>query len=764
MFPFQNKKLTIRERVDDLLPRMNLQEKIGQVNQHLYGWQAYKKEKNGIQLTENFMDHVEWGQGLGALYGLFRADPWSNKDYRTGIRANESARIANKIQSFVINHSRFKIPALIVEEMPHGHQALDSVSYPTNIGKGNSFDLNILRKSAELQAEELRLKGGNIALVSSLDLMKDPRWGRSEETFGESPFLTGEYTKAIIRGFQGNLIEKSSFLDKPVSSDARKHVGVVIKHLIGQGDVLGGHNSGTVPIGKRELMEVYKPVIDSLRMSAGVMAAYNDLDGIPCHANQFLIQNTLRDKSKFQGIVMADGTALDRLVDLYGSRNEAVLAALNAGIDLSLWDDVYTHIGDAICEYPKLINNLNASVKRVLSIKFLLGLFDEPFIAEESTKLDENISKETKINLDLARESITLLKNGNNSEGHPMLPLKKGCNIAVIGPHADNIYHWLGDYTAPQISNQYESLLNSLGEYTQNINYSRGSEIRVKCPDNHSIDEAMAVAKKADVILLTLGGSSMRDFDMSFLNNGALDSENIVKNTDTGENMDVASLSLGGDQIKLLRNLKTLNKPIVVVMVQGRPYDISEVVDLADAVLVAWYPGQQGPKALSDILFGKYQPTGKLSISYPRNSEQLPVYYYQRRVLKNENYFDESGSPLFKFGFGLSYTNFIYSDLKAEHSSEFTRLNLTVKNENNNDGSDTLIAFASFYGTNVLPEIKKMVAFKRIQLKENTTKEIGLIVSNESLKYLDKDFNWRYPNKIVFTVGDLTKSIVLKKV
>lgn len=380
MFPYQDKSLTIRERVNDLISRMTLEEKVGQINQHLYGWKSYEKDGSDIHLTDEFKKHVSWGKGLGALYGLFRADPWSQKNYENGIRANESAHLSNMIQSYVIDHSRLGIPTLIVEEMPHGHQALDSVSYPTNIGKGNSFNPDLIRKSAELQSEELILKGGNIALVSSLDLLKDPRWGRSEETFGESPYLTSTYTKAIINGFQGDLIDGENFLDKKVPSDARKHVGVVIKHLIGQGDVLGGHNSGTVPMGKREFLEVYSSLIDSLKKSVGVMAAYNDIDGVPCHANRYLLHDLLRRDNGFQGIVMADGTALDRLVDLYGNYEDSAYAALSSGVDMSLWDDVYMHVEGAVEKYPNLLTDLDASVKRVLSIKFLLGLFDDPFI------------------------------------------------------------------------------------------------------------------------------------------------------------------------------------------------------------------------------------------------------------------------------------------------------------------------------------------------------------------------------------------------
>ncbi|GAB5056164.1 glycoside hydrolase family 3 N-terminal domain-containing protein [Companilactobacillus alimentarius] len=762
MSPYQNKNLTIRERVNDLISKMTLQEKIGQVNQHLYGWQSYYKDSSGINLTNKFKNHVNWGQGLGALYGLFRADPWSKKNYDNGIRVNESTRLSNMIQSYVISKSRLGIPALIVEEMPHGHQALDSVAYPTNIGKGNTFDPELIKKSAELQAKELQIKGGNLALVSSLDLLKDPRWGRSEETFGESPYLTGSYTRAIINGFQGDLIGDTNFLDEKVSQNARKHVGVVIKHLIGQGEALGGHNSGTVPMGQREFLEVYGPLISSLKRSVGVMAAYNDIDGVPCHANRYLLDNLLRKKNGFQGIVMADGTALDRLVDLYGNYSDAVFAALNAGVDLSLWDDVYMHIADAIEQHPQLLVDLNNSVKRVLSVKFLLGLFDNPYIDENDTTMEEIIYESNSLNLRLASESITLVKNGVPSKkSSSILPLKKKVKLAVIGPHVKNIYHWLGDYTAPQLNSQYTSFIESLREYTSNITYIKGSNIRETIQGNKLINEAVNISSNADAVVLTMGGSSMRNFDMSFLNNGAMSNESILRNTDTGENVDVASLSLGGNQIDLLKALKKIGTPIIVVMIQGRPYDITEVMQLADAVLIAWYPGQQGPKAVSDILFGKTNPNGKLPISYPRNTEQLPVYYYQRRVLRNENYFDETGSPLFEFGYGLSYALFNYKNLKIKYKDNIIQISIDIKNISSRDGKETILLFSSFFGTDVLPRQKQLIDYRKVFLEPNQTKTIHFRIKSNKLLYVDKNMQCKKPKKIKLSIKKLSESLEL---
>ncbi|WP_262315032.1 glycoside hydrolase family 3 N-terminal domain-containing protein [Lacticaseibacillus parakribbianus] len=756
MFPYQKPTLTIRARVKDLLGRMNTQEKIGQVNQHLYGWQSYERTEDGFGLTADFKQHVAWGAGLGALYGVFRADPWSQKDYQTGVRAWESAKLANLIQRYVIDHSRLGIPTLIVEEAPHGHQALDATVYPTNLAKGNTFDPALIEQSASLQRQELRAKGVNLALVSTLDLMKDPRWGRAEETFGESPTLTNAYTRAVIAGFQGDLIQ-DDFWDRPVAKDAASHMGVVIKHLIGQGEALGGHNSGTVPMGAREFADVYAPLLDSVRHAIGVMAAYNDIDGVPCHANRELLTAQLRGQHHFQGLIMADGTALDRLTDLYGSVAVAAAKALHAGVDLSLWDDVYTQIEAAIEADDNVLADLDAAVARVLATKFALGLFDHPYVAETTEADFKALAKTARANnLVLAQESVTLVQNRG------LLPLTRGAEVAAIGPHVQNIYHWLGDYTGPQLPEHYRTLPQALNDYAGSVTTALGSAVRVVEPDDHLIQEALAAAAKASVIVLTLGGSSARDFDMQFLSNGALESGGVKANTDTGENMDVASLTLGGDQLRLLRALHATGKPIVAVMVQGRPYDIREVMQLADAVLVAWYPGQCGPQAVADLLFGATEPTGRLPISYPQNVGQLPVYYYQRHVAKNDNYFDESGAPLLAFGTGLSYSQAAVTGLTAAYDGSQATVTATVTNPGGEPAIVPVIVFMKQRGTTALPQEKRLAAFTRVKVLAGATTTVALTVTNAELAYTDAHMHPALPTTITFETATAAQQATIK--
>ncbi|MCI1686800.1 glycoside hydrolase family 3 N-terminal domain-containing protein [Schleiferilactobacillus harbinensis] len=757
MAPYQNDTLPIRVRVQDLLARMTTQEKISQVNQHLYGWQSYTRHGSEFTLTDQFKAHVAWGGGLGALYGLFRADPWSGRTLENGIPAAQSATVSNMVQQYVITHSRLGIPALIVEEAPHGHQALGAVSYPTNLGKSNSFDPALVAQCAQLQAAELAAKGVHLALVSTLDLLKDPRWGRSEETFGESPTLTAAYTQAVIRGFQGDLISDDCFLDHP--ADANRHIGVVIKHLIGQGDALGGHNAGTVPLGEREVREVYGPLVASIRHAVGVMAAYNDIDGVPCHANRQLLTRWLRTANHFQGLVMADGTALDRLTDLTGSVAAAAQQALTAGVDLSLWDDVYTHIDQALAADPTLMTALDTAVARVLAVKFLLGLFDQPLVSpSEAAKLPKIITASHQANAKLAVESMTLVKNNG------VLPLARNQKVAVIGPHTASIYDWLGDYTAPQAPDQFTSLTDAVRPYASQVCTALGSQLRVGVPDQDYrwLDEAEDCASESDAVILTLGGSSARAFDMHFLTNGALAAPQ--GNTDTGENVDLADLSLSADQLSLLRVIKNTGKPLIVVMVQGRPYDIRPVLAIADAVLLAWYPGQAGPQAVADILFGQTTPTGRLAISYPRSSGQLPVYYYQRHAAKNADYLDESGAPLLPFGAGLDYTTWIVHSLSLTHDliEQRTAITVTAANTGQYDSSLPLLLFGRFRGTTVLPREKQLLATRRVTIPAGQKQTVTFTVPDTALTYYDAHMRSVLPDQVTFSVGDQTQTITTR--
>ncbi len=757
-YSYQNPKLTIRQRVEDLLSRMNIAEKVGQVNQHLYGWECYEKNGDKIELTEKLKEHVKWGGGLGALYGLFRSDPWSKTDYKNGIPAKESWKVANLVQEYVLQHSRWKIPVLLVEECPHGHQGLDGISYPTNIGRGNTFNVALLEQSSRLMAKELAAKGVHLALVSTLDLAKDPRWGRTEECFGEDPILSARFSEAVVRGFQGEIIsEKVSFLDQTVEEINKKkdQIGVVLKHCIAQGEALGGHNSGTVTIGRREFSDIYGPLLKSTRNAVGVMAAYNDIDGIPCHINRALFEQTLRKEIGYQGIVMADGVALDRLSDVFTDKKTAAAYALAAGIDLSLWDETYTKIAEAIDNQVVDEKLLDQAVRRVLSVKFLLGLFEQPFANDPKEYWDHLMEESEHLNLETAKESITLLKNDG------ILPLDQQVkNIAVIGPNAHDVYHLLGDYSAPQTEDRLKKTIvqEIKTEFPQSkVSYAQGCEVRNQEDQEEKLLEAVTLAQNSDVIIAVLGGSSARNFDMEFLRNGAVSSKGI--NMDSGENVDVASLSLGGYQEQLIEQLYQLGKPIITILVQGRPYDLMKIESFTNAIATAWFPGQEGGKAIAQMISGRNNPSGRLSLSYPRNSRQLPVYYYQRAASKQENYYDLSGSPFYPFGHGLSYTTFEYSQMEVKTDIDKVIISIKVKNTGSVSGKTSTLVYVRLIDGAVIQRTKLLKAFRKDELRSQEERLLVFELTSEDFSYMDIDDKRHYAKKAVIMVEQQEKEI-----
>lgn len=757
-YPYQNPKLTIRQRVEDLLSRMNIAEKVGQVNQHLYGWECYEKNGDKIELTEKLKEHVKWRGGLGALYGLFRSDPWSKTDYKNGIPAKESWKVANLVQEYVLQHSRWKIPVLLVEECPHGHQGLDGISYPTNIGRGNTFNVALLEQSSRLMAKELAAKGVHLALVSTLDLAKDPRWGRTEECFGEDPILSARFSEAVVRGFQGEIIsEKVSFLDQTVEEINKKkdQIGVVLKHCIAQGEALGGHNSGTVTIGRREFSDIYGPLLKSTRNAVGVMAAYNDIDGVPCHINRALFEQTLRKEIGYQGIVMADGVALDRLADVFTDKKTAAAYALAAGIDLSLWDETYTKIAEAIDDQVVDEKLLDQAVRRVLSVKFLLGLFEQPFVNDPKEYWDHLMEESEHLNLETAKESITLLKNDG------ILPLDQQVkNIAVIGPNAHDVYHLLGDYSAPQTEDRLKKTIvqEIKTEFPQSkVSYAQGCEVRNQEDQEEKLLEAVTLAQNSDVIITVLGGSSARNFDMEFLRNGAVSSKGI--NMDSGENVDVASLSLGGYQEQLIEQLYQLGKPIITILVQGRPYDLMKIESFTNAIATAWFPGQEGGKAIAQMISGRNNPSGRLSLSYPRNSRQLPVYYYQRAASKQENYYDLSGSPFYPFGHGLSYTTFEYSQMEVKTDIDKVIISIKVKNTGSVSGKTSTLVYVRLIDGAVIQRTKLLKAFRKDELRSQEERLLVFELTSEDFSYMDIDDKRHYAKKAVIMVEQQEKEI-----
>lgn len=720
MAHYQDKNAPVKARVDDLLARMTLKEKVGQLNQRLYGWQAFERNGDDFALTAIFKDEVARFGGIGAVYGVFRADPWSKINAQNGIPRERSRHVTNQLQRYAIDNTRLGIPMLFSEEAPHGHMALGSESYPVNLARAASFNPDLHRAVAAATAEDIAEKGGHLALASALDLVRDPRWGRVEECFGEDPYLSGEMTYAITQGLQ-----------------QQGKVAAVLKHFTAQGDAIGGHNSGPVNVGERELREIFLPVMQAaIRAGAkGVMAAYNEIDGVPCHCNHELLTGMLRQEMGFKGIVMADGCALDRLLRLDSDPAIAASMALTAGVDISLWDNIYPYLEEAVQQNYLDISVVDEAVSRLLTLKFELGLFEQRFDDDVMNPIPQRWRQ---LNLQAARESICMLKNAAD-----LLPLSlnKKQTIAVIGPNADALYHQLGDYTAHQVVGHGTTILQGIQQLASphiTLSYAEGCQVRHSLPGG--IEHAVTLAEKADYIVLVLGGSSARNFEMTFQGNGAVSSRG--PNMDAGENVDVADLALPDCQMALFHALKLTQKPIIVLLNQGRPYAVPELSTEADALLSIFYPGAMGGLAVAETLFGLNNPSGKLPVSIPRASGQLPVYYNQKDVSYVENYYDLSGQALYPFGFGLSYSRFTYqslailpSELKVSDLVQGTSVTcqVTLTNTSPYAGAEVVQLYIHARQGSITRRKRELKAFTKVHLAPDETKTVTLTLDAQAL-------------------------------
>ncbi|MCM3635064.1 glycoside hydrolase family 3 N-terminal domain-containing protein [Paenibacillus camelliae] len=739
---YKNAELPIEQRVEDLLARMALKEKIGQLNQHMYGWDAYKRTGDDIELTELFKQQVQLGDGMGALYGLFRADPWSAVTHDNGIPTAQSGKVANAIQRYVREHTRLGIPVLLSEECPHGHQALDSTLLPVNLAVGSTWNPALAERAYSYVASEIRSRGAHLGLVSALDILQEPRWGRTEECYGEDPFLASRFTEAVVRGLQGNNVEELRSGHK---------VAAVLKHLCAQGAAQGGHNAGPANIGERELREIHLPAaLSGIKAGAlGVMAAYNEIDGVPCHANSWLLQRVLREEWEFEGIVMADGCAIDRLTSIAGSFEGAAALALQSGVDLSLWDQSFTKLEASVEQGLVAIEDVDRAVRRVLKLKFELGLFDKPLVDETLAATNVGADQAKDVNVQLARESVVMLKNNNS-----ILPLVASPRrIAVIGPNADHVYNQLGDYTSIQRPGTCTTVLQGLQQLApkgSEIIYARGCGIRDM--QDEGLAEAVAAAKASEVAIVVIGGSSARDFGDQFDSNGAIMmGGHHTGEMDCGEGVDLANLQLGGMQEKLIEQLAATGTPLVAVVIQGRPHVLEVVERYCEAVLCAFYPGPEGGTALAEIVYGHVNPSGKLSVSMPRSSSQLPVYYNQKNQGRRRPYVDMSEQPLYPFGYGLSYTKFscaleesVESTISAEALENGAKLIVSVKvvNEGQYAGAEAVQLYIQAQGSPITRRTRELKGFAKVELQpgEQTTIqfELGkneLAIWNREMEY-----------------------------
>ena len=693
------------DKIDELISQMTLEEKCGQLTCPI-GFNFYGKEGDSLWLSDDFISMMDT-LPLGSCWAVLRADPWSRKTVETGLHPVESAKLLNAMQRHAIENTRLGIPLLFCEETPHGHMAVGTTVFPTGIGQASTWDPELLEQMGEVMGREIRLQGGHVGYGPVLDIARDPRWSRVEETMGEDPYLSGELGAAVVKGMQ-------------------RHVYATLKHLAAYGIPQGGHNAATADVGPNRLMSDYLPSFEKAIREGGaktVMTSYNTIDGVPCTANRWLLQDVLRNTWGFDGVVFSDLNAVNALYATHhvaADPAEAAALALKAGVDIDLGGYNYGgFLKEALHRGLVTEADIDRAVRRVLQLKYDLGLFENPYVDEALAEKEVGTSESAQLAKQVALESAVLLKNDG------ILPFGDAVKtVAVIGPNADNMYNQLGDYTAPQDPDRIVTMLEGIqAKGRAEVLYAKGCAVRDEAAE--WIDDAIKVAKQSDAVVLVVGGSSARDFKTNYEETGAAIVDKRISDMDCGEGFDRSTLKLLGRQEELMQRIYALGKPVVTVYIQGRPLDMNLASEKSNALLTLWYPGMEGGSALADILWGDYNPSGKLPISIPRSVGQIPVYYSQPIM---GDYVEESSKPLYSFGYGLSYTQFSYGDLEINDGEA----SVTVTNVGPFDGDEVVQLYASSKKSLLALSSERLVAFQRIHLNSGESLKVVFPIQDYS--------------------------------
>ena len=716
---YKDPSFSIDVRLSDLLSRMTLEEKVGQLLCPL-GWEMYEIHGSEVHPSGKFKQLIK-ERNVGMLWATYRADPWTKKTLANGLNPEMAAKAGNALQKYVMENTRLGIPMFLAEEAPHGHMAIGATVFPTGIGMAATWSPELVKEVGQVIAKEIRSQGGHISYGPVLDLTRDPRWSRVEETFGEDPVLSGILGASMVDGLGGgNLSQKYATI-------------ATLKHFLAYAVPEGGQNGNYASVGIRDLHQNFLPpfrkAIDAGALS--VMTSYNSIDGIPCTSNHYLLTQLLRNEWKFRGFVVSDLYSIEGIHESHfvaPTKENAAIQSVTAGVDVDLGGDAYTNLCHAVQSGQMDKTVIDTAVCRVLRMKFEMGLFEHPYvdpkIAAKTVRRKEHIELARKI----AQSSITLLKNENS-----ILPLSKTINkVAVIGPNADNRYNMLGDYTAPQedsnVKTVLDGILTKLSPFR--VEYVRGCAIRDTTVNE--IEQAIEAARRSEVVIVVVGGSSARDFKTSYKETGAaVAEEGSVSDMECGEGFDRASLSLLGRQQELLESLQKTGKPLIVVYIEGRPLEKNWASEYADALLTAYYPGQEGGNAIAEVLFGDYNPSGRLPISVPRSVGQIPVYYNQKAP-RNHDYVEVSSSPLYSFGYGMSYTTFEYSDLQVvQKSARCFEVSFKVKNTGKYDGEEVSQLYMRDEYASVVQPMKQLKHFERFHLKKGEEKKVTFVLTEE---------------------------------
>ena len=724
--PYRDATLPIEERVNDLLSRMTTEEKVGQLRCTL-AWDYYETDGKKVVPSEKFKKDIAEGQ-IGMLWGTYRADPWTRKSLENGLNPELAAKAGNALQKYVLEHTRLGIPLFLAEEAPHGHMAIGTTVFPTGFGMAATWNPQLIERAGQVIGKEVRLQGGHISYGPVLDLTREPRWSRVEEAMGEDPTLAGEIGSAMVRGLGGG------DLTQPYSTLA------TLKHFIGYGTTEGGQNGAPTFVGPRELAEQFLPpfkkAIDAGALS--VMTSYNSLDGVPSTCDRHFLTDLLRDEWHFRGFVVSDLYSIDGIYNTHhvaATRAEAGEMALKAGVDADLGALAFADLGESLRSGKITEAELDRAVARVLRLKFEMGLFEHPYVDVKAARTQVRSAEHKAVALDVARASVTLLKNAQGT-----LPLRKDQRVAVIGPNADNVYNLLGDYTSPQEEGNVKTILTGILSKlpSAQVEYVKGCAVR----DTTTSDIAAAVhaAQRADVVIVAVGGSSARDFKTSYKETGAAVTDSkTLSDMDCGEGFDRSTLDLMGHQQQLLEALAKTGKPLVVVYIEGRPLLKNWCDEHAAALLTAYYPGQEGGLAIADVLFGDYNPAGRLPVSVPRSVGQLPVYYNKKAPLPHD-YVDMTAKPLYPFGYGLSYTHFSYSNLTAAATSATSYdVTVDVTNDGAYDGDEVVQLYLHDEVASTSQPLKQLKHFERVFIPKGETRRVTFHLTADDFSIVGRD-------------------------
>ena len=705
----------VMKKVDSVLALMTLDEKIGQLNQF---------------------------SGDGELTGPVALRPdllQSIRDGRVGSMLNiNGAEYTRKIQKIAFEGSRLKIPLIFGYDVIHGYKTI----FPVPLGESASWDLEAVEKDARIAATEAAAAGQHWTFGPMVDIARDPRWGRIMEGSGEDPYLGSRLAEARVRGFQGkDLSDCSTIL-------------ACAKHYAGYGNAQAGRDYYTTDISENSLREVYLPPFKAAAKAgaATFMTAFNDLNGIPATGNKYLVHDILKTEWAFKGLVVSDWGSISEMIThgIVANKYEAGDLAFNAGVDMDMEGSVYLTEMKNLLKDGKITEvQIDESVRRVLRLKFLLGLFDDPYRYCNTEREKQTLLKPEFLAgaRDAARKSFVLLKNENQ-----VLPLKSSVNsVALIGPAADAagdmIGNWSGRGEVKDVITLKKELENRLG--TGKVLYARGADFNGI--DKSGFAAAMVAARRADVIIAACGEAGMM----------------------SGESMSRADINIPGVQEELILEMAKLGKPMVLVLFNGRPLILTKVSTVVHAILDAWIPGTMAGPALCDVLFGDYNPSGKLPVTFPYAVGQIPIYYNHKNSGRpgsqdqkyTSRYLDVPNDPLFPFGFGLSYTRFAYNNLILSESTisgdKPLEVRVDVKNSGTVAGTETVQLYIRDLVGSVTRPVKELKGFTKVMLKAGEVKTISFTVTKEDLSFYNREGVWgAEPGKFKVFLGTNSQNTI----